>query len=81
MAKKQMYAIGILLSNGRIKYVTSVEGHNWAKWESGKEAMLFNKDWALDMCKGFAWNGISAVPILKLDWIILINAKEENEHE
>ena len=72
----QLYAIGILMQGGKIKYVTSTE-QKWARWESGKEAMVFSKDMALDMCKGFAWNGISAVPILKLDWIDLKNGEEE----
>ena len=71
--KKELYAIGILFQGGKIKYVTSVEGHNWAKWEDGKEAMLFDKNWAVEMCRGFAWNGISGIPILKLDWINLEN--------
>lgn len=52
MAKKQMYAIGILLKDSKIKYVTSIAEHNWARWEDGKEAKLFSKEMALDMCKG-----------------------------
>jgi hypothetical protein len=79
MAKKrQMYVIGVLLRNGRIKYVTSIAEHHWARYESGKEAMLFTKETALDMCKGFAWNEVSAVPILYLDWITYKNPDEED---
>lgn len=76
MAKKQMYAIGILFKDNTIKYVTGIGERNWAKWESGKEAMEFSKEMALDMCKGFAWNGISAIPILKLDWVDLKNPSD-----
>ena len=86
MAKRQMYAIGILQRDSKIKYVTGIQERNWAKWEDGKEAMYFSKEMALDMCKGFAWNGISAIPILQLDWIILKNPEQnednrENEKE
>ena len=79
MAKRQMYAIGILLRGGKIKYVTSVGEHHTAKWEAGKEAKYFSKEMAMDMCKGFAWNGISAIPILQQEWIDLKNEEENKE--
>lgn len=77
MAKRQMYAIGILQRENKIKYVTSVEEHHTARWEDGKEAKLFSKEIAVDMCQGFAWNGIAAIPILQLDWIILQNPENK----
>lgn len=71
--KKDEYAIGILNRGGTIKYVTSIGEHSTARWESGKDAITFSKEFAVDMCRGFAWNGISAVPVLKLDWADLRN--------
>ena len=76
MAKQQLYAIGILHNNGKIKYVTSLGEHHTAHWESGKEAKYFSKSMVLDICRGFAWNGISAVPILHQDFIVLRNEVE-----
>ena len=75
--KRDEYAVGILHRDSKIKYVTSVGEHHTAKWESGKEAITFSKEYAIDMCRGFAWNGISAIPILKVDWINLKNPEEE----
>lgn len=73
MAKRTEYAVGILRPNGKIKFVTGLGEHHVAYWEDGKDALYFSKDFALDMCKGFAWNGISAVPIMKQDFINLYN--------
>lgn len=77
--KKEEYVIGILFKEGKIRYVTSIESHHTARWEAGKEAITFSKEYAVEMCKGFAWNGISAIPILKLDWIDFKNYKEGEE--
>ena len=80
MAKQELYAIGILFEGNKIKYVTSLGEHKTAHWSAGEEAMYFTKDWAKDMCIGFAWNGYTAIPILKQDFITLSNPpKEENE--
>ena len=81
MAKRQMYAIGILQRENKIKYVTSIEEHRMARWDDGKEAMLFSKEMSTDMCQGFAWNGIAAIPILKLDWITLQNLESKEEEK
>ena len=79
MAKRTEYAIGILFNNGKIKFVTRLGEHNIAYWEDGKQALYFSKEWALDICEGFARNGISAVPIMKQDFMILINPVEIEE--
>jgi len=77
MAKTtEQYAVGILKEGNKIAYVTSLGEGKTAKWEKGKEAMYFSKSWALDMCYGFAWNGIAGIPILKQDFITLKNDEE-----
>ena len=78
MAKREEYAIGIL-EKGGIKYVTALQEHHVALWETGKEAIYFSKDTAKDMCIGFAFNGIAGVPILKQDFITLRNEVEFND--
>lgn len=77
--KREEYAIGILFTNGNIRYVTEVLPHHVAKWEDGKPAKYFSKETAKDMCMGFALNLISAIPILKQDWIDLENPEKETE--
>lgn len=79
MAKQELYAIGILFNGNKIKYVTGIGEHKTAYWSDGEEAIYFSKSWATDMCIGFAWNDISAIPILKQDFITLSNPIEENE--
>lgn len=81
MARKneELYVVGVLMRDGKIKFVTSTDEHHTAYWKDGEEAMLFSKSWAKDMCIGFAWNGISAVPILKQDFITLRNPEAETE--
>ena len=79
MARKtELYAIGIIMQDNRMLYVTSTGEKHTARWEDGKDAMLFTKDIAKDMCQGFAWNGIPTVPVLKLDYINLRNEVKEN---
>lgn len=75
------YVIGILFTNGKIKYVTDIGEGRTAYWKDGKEAIGFSKTRAVDMCIGFAWNGISAVPMLKLDWITYRNPDADNEND
>ena len=79
MAKQQLYAIGILKTGNMIKYVTEIGEHHTAKWQDGKEAKYFSKAFVLDVCQGFAWNGIAAIPILKQEFITLRNEVAENE--
>lgn len=79
MAKKPMYAIGVIRGLNTIKFVTRIGDHHTAYWEDGKEAMYFTKEFALDVCKGFAWNGIGAFPILQQEFLELRNYVEENE--
>lgn len=75
--KQDVYAIGIILDyNGRheIKYVTSVNNFdNTAEWDDGKCAMEFSKDYAKDVALGLCLNGFAAIPILKANYINLIN--------
>lgn len=82
MARKaEQYVIGILFSTAtetKIKYVTSVQTQpKVAKWEDGKEAMTFSKDYAKDVAFGLCVNGHVAVPILKADYLELINPEGE----
>ena len=79
MTKRTEYAIGILFNNGKIKFVTRLGEHHVAYLEDGKQALYFSKECALDICYGFAWNGISAVPIMKQDYMILINLGESEK--
>ena len=83
MARKtEEYVIGILFpkkDRTEIKYVTSVGDHHTAYWEDGKKAEIFAKSTALDMCQGFAWNGIAAIPILKESYITFENPVESEE--
>ena len=85
MARKaEQYVIGILLSyedRTEIKYVTSVQTEpKVAKWEDGKDAMIFSKDYAKDLAFGLCMNGYAAVVMIKPDYLDLRNpeSKEEN---
>ena len=85
MARKaEQYVIGILLSyedRTEIKYVTSVQTEpKVAKWDDGKEAMTFSKDYAKDLAFGLCMNGYAAVVMIKPDYLDLRNpeSKEEN---
>lgn len=86
MARKaEKYVVGILFpyeDRTEIKYVTSVlHISKTAKWEDGKDAMTFSKDYAKDLAIGIIWNGNPAIVMLKEDWLNLRNpdAKEDNE--
>ena len=85
MARKaEQYVIGILSSyedRTAIKYVTSVQTEpKVAKWEDGKDAMIFSKDYAKDLAFGLCMNGYAAVVMIKQDYLDLRNpeSKEEN---
>lgn len=76
MAKKIKYVIGIIGGNDNvntIKYVTSINTNtNVAKWESDKEAKVFDsKSYAEDVAFGLCVNGYDAVVMIKSDYIIL----------
>ena len=85
MARKaEQYVIGILSptqTETTIKYVTSVQTEpKVAKWEDGKDAMIFSKDYAKDLAFGLCMNGYAAVVMIKPDYLDLRNpeSKEEN---
>ncbi len=78
MARKaEQYAIGILFptrTETTIKYVTSVQTEpKVAKWDDGETAMTFSKDYAKDLAFGLCINGYAAIPIIKADYLNLIN--------
>lgn len=81
MARKaDEYVVGILgeyKGIRTIEYVTKVGDSHTAYWQKGKEAKVFSKAYAIDMCKGFAFNGIAAIPILKQDYISYVNPEED----
>lgn len=83
--KSETYVVGILFSTEtetKIKYVTSVQTHpKIAKWENGKEAMTFSKEYAKDLAFGLCVNGHVAVPILKADYLELKNPEGESEEQ
>lgn len=81
MAKKIKYVIGIIGGNDNvntIKYVTSINTNtNVAKWESDKEAKVFDsKSYAEDVAFGLCVNGYDAVVMIKSDYIILKNPED-----
>lgn len=79
MKKEEKYIVGIIERGRKIKFVTSIEPKHYAKWEQGKEAIEFSKEYAEEMCIGFAWNGYFAVPILKKDYWKYENLEEKKE--
>lgn len=81
MAKKIKYVIGVIGGNDNvntIKYVTSIDTNtNVAKWESNKEAKVFDsKSYAEDIAFGLCVNGYSAVVMIKPDYIALKNPED-----
>ena len=81
--KSETYVGGILFpteTETKIKYVTDVQTHpKVAKWEDGKEAMTFSKEYAKDLAFGLCVNGHVAVPILKADYLELVNPESEEK--
>lgn len=76
--KKVEYVVGIARSDGSYQYVTEINNMDrTAKWEADKEAMTFDKDWAVELCRGLAWNGFVGQPMIKLDWREYINPPKE----
>ena len=83
MARKaEQYVIGILSSyedRTEIKYVTSVQTEpKVAKWDDGKEAMTFSKDYAKDLAFGLCMNGYPAIVMIKPDYLTLVNPEKIN---
>ena len=78
MAKKaEQYVVGILFptkTETTIKYVTSIQTEpKVAKWDDGKEAMIFSKNYAKDLAFGLCMNGYAAIVMIKPDYLTLIN--------
>ena len=85
MARKaEQYSVGILFptkTETTIKYVTGVQTQpKVAKWEDGKQAMKFSKDYAKDLAFGLCVNGYAAVIMLNTDYLDLRNP-EKNKIE
>ena len=83
MAKKaEQYVVGILFptkTETTNKYVTSIQTEpKVAKWDDGKEAMTFSKDYAKDLAFGLCINGYAAIVMIKPDYLTLVNP-ESNE--
>ena len=80
--KAEQYVIGVLSSykdRTEIKYVTSVQTEpKVAKWDEGKEAKTFSKDYAKDLAFGLCVNGYTAIVMIKPDYLTLVNP-ESNE--
>ena len=80
---KEEYVVGILFptkTQTTIKYVTSVQTEpKVAKWDDGKEAMMFSKDYAKDLAFGLCVNGYAAIVMIKPDYLTLANPKSEDE--
>lgn len=81
MAKKKVeYVVGVQMDDGSYRYVTEINNMNrTARWDAGKQAITFSEEWAIDLCRGFAWNGIVGQPMIKLDWRDYINPEKEEE--
>ena len=85
MARKaEQYVIGILSSyedRTEIKYVTSVQTEpKVAKWDDGKEAMTFSKDYAKDLAFGLCMNGYASIVMIKPDYLDLRNPECKESH-
>ena len=82
---KEEYVVGILFptkTQTTIKYVTSVQTEpKVAKWDDGKEAMTFSKDYAKDLAFGLCVNGYAAIVMIKPDYLTLTNPESESEDE
>lgn len=79
--KSETYVVGILFSTEtetKIKYVTSVQTQpKIAKWDDGKEAMTFSKEYAKDLAFGLCVNGYVAIVMIKEDYLELKNPEGE----
>ena len=79
---KEEYVVGILSSykdRTEIKYVTSVQTEpKVAKWDDGKEAMIFSKDYANDLAFGLCMNGYAAIVMIKPDYLTLVNPESKD---
>lgn len=84
MAKKQEeYVVGILFAYANrteIKYVTSIDTETkYAKWEDGKAAKIFSKDWVKDLAWALCLNGNPAIPMIKPNYLDLRNPERKED--
>lgn len=84
MARKaEEYVVGILFAyedRTEVKYVTEIDMQTkYAKWEVGKEAKIFSKDWAKDLAWALCLNGNPAIPMLKPDYLDLVNSEKKED--
>ena len=81
--KSDEYAVGILFAyedRTEIKYVTEIDMQTkFAKWEDGKEAKIFSKDWAKDLAWALCLNGNPAIPMIKPDYLGLRNPEKKED--
>ena len=77
------YVVGILFPTNNettIKYVTEVQTEpKVAKWDDGKEAKTFSKDYANDLVFGLCTNGYPAISIIKTGCLLLENPEKKTE--
>ena len=83
MAKKaEQYVVGILFptkTETTIKYVTSIQTEpKVAKWDDGKEAMIFSKNYAKDLAFGLCMNGYAAIVMIKPNYLTLVNPESKD---
>lgn len=86
MARKaDKYVIGILFAyedRTEIKYVTKSDNiKKISYWEDGKEAMIFSKDDAKYLAWALTINGNPAIPMLKPDYLDLVNPEKKEGDE
>ena len=82
--KAEQYVVGILFptkTETTIKYVTSIQTEpKVAKWDDGKEAMIFSKNYAKDLAFGLCMNGYPAIVMIKPDYLTLVNPEGKKEN-
>ena len=80
--KAEQYVVGILFptkTETTIKYVTSIQTEpKVAKWDDGKEAMIFSKNYAKDLAFGLCMNGYAAIVMIKPDYLTLVNPESKD---
>lgn len=64
MAKKYYYYVQVIDCTGKPKFVTSLGEHHTANWNDNEKPKAFSKETAMDMCQGFAWNGILSFTVI-----------------
>lgn len=86
MARKtDQYVVGILFPKKTetiIRYVTRVQIEpKVARWDDGEPAITFSKNEAKDLAFGLCLNGYVAIPMLKENYLNLVNPDTKEEAE